>query len=74
MESRIGDLDEKCNEMMRLKFGRTVDLDKLETVGVNRNVEELKEKIRIYEGENAQDIQKWEVSRMGGLEDRRMDS
>ncbi|XP_030833850.1 cilia- and flagella-associated protein 44 isoform X2 [Strongylocentrotus purpuratus] len=60
MESRINELEEKSNEMMRLKFGRIVDLDKMETVGVNRNVEELKEKLRINEGGNAQEIQKWE--------------
>ncbi|XP_041471026.1 cilia- and flagella-associated protein 44-like [Lytechinus variegatus] len=60
MEARIDELEEKSNDMMRLKFGRIVDLDKMETVGVNRNVEELKEKIRINEGENAQEMQKWE--------------
>ncbi len=62
MEARITELQEKCDEMMRLKFGRIIDLEKLETVGVNRTVEELKEKLRLNEFTNADALQKWEVS------------
>ena len=62
MENRIEELQEKCNEMMRLKFGRIVDLEKLESVGVNRTVEELKERLRINEGDNAEELRKWDVS------------
>ncbi|XP_071842731.1 cilia- and flagella-associated protein 44-like isoform X2 [Apostichopus japonicus] len=58
MEQRIQDLEEQCNQAMRLKFGQIIDLDKLDTVGVNRNIEELKEKIRIGEIDNAKDLQK----------------
>ncbi|XP_022090775.1 cilia- and flagella-associated protein 44-like isoform X2 [Acanthaster planci] len=60
MESRITELEEKCNEMMRQKFGRIIDLEKLETVGVNRTVEELKEKLRLNELANANELQKWD--------------
>ncbi|XP_077985504.1 cilia- and flagella-associated protein 44-like isoform X2 [Glandiceps talaboti] len=58
METKIGELEEKCNEMMMLKFGRIVDLEKLETVGVNRNIEELKEKLRINEFAHAEELLK----------------
>ena len=61
MEARITELETKCDEMMRLKFGRIIDLEKLETVGVNRTVEELKEKLRLNEFTNADELQKWEV-------------
>ena len=62
MEARITELQEKCDEMMRLKFGRIIDLEKLETIGVNRTVEELKEKLKLNEFTNADELQKWEVS------------
>ena len=42
-EQRIGELEQKCKDMMMMKFGRMIDLEKLEGVTVNRNLEELKE-------------------------------
>ncbi|XP_048588414.1 cilia- and flagella-associated protein 44-like isoform X2 [Nematostella vectensis] len=60
MESRIDELEEKVRNMMMLKFGRLVDLEKLETVTVNRTVEELKEKLRQAESESARDVAKWD--------------
>jgi hypothetical protein len=48
--------------MMMLKFGRLVDLEKLENVTVNRTVEELKEKLRQEEVTAARDVAKWDVS------------
>lgn len=48
--------------MLMLKFGRLVDLEKLETVTVNRTLEELKEKLRQQESKSAAEIAKWNVS------------
>lgn len=48
--------------MLMLKFGRLVDLEKLENVTVNRTVEELKEKLRQQESKSAAEIAKWNVS------------
>ena len=48
--------------MLMLKFGRLVDLEKLETVTVNRTVEELKEKLRQQESKSAAEMAKWNVS------------
>lgn len=62
MEAKIDELDEKVKNMMMLKFGRLVDLEKLETVSVNRTVEELKEKLRQQEVKAAKDVAKWDVS------------
>jgi len=59
---QIGDLEEKVRNMLMLKFGRLVDLEKLETVTVNRTVEELKEKLRQQESKSAAEIAKWNVS------------
>lgn len=61
--SQIDELDEKVKNMMMLKFGRLVDLEKLETVSVNRTVEELKEKLRQQEVKAAKDVAKWDVSK-----------
>lgn len=49
--------------MQMLKFGRLVDFERLENVSVNRNAEELKERLRQQEFQNANEILKWEVSR-----------
>ena len=46
-----------------LKFGRLVDLEKLETVSVNRTAEELKERLRGAEATSATEIDAWDVSR-----------
>ena len=44
-----------------LKFGRLVDLEKLETVSVNRVAEELKEKLRKQEAGNLREMKHWDV-------------
>lgn len=48
---------------MMAKFGCIVDLEKLETITVNRNIEELKEKLRLTEITNSEEISDWIVSR-----------
>ena len=35
-EQKIGELEQKCKDMMMMKFGRMIDLEKLEGVTVNR--------------------------------------
>ena len=47
--------------MMIQKFGRIVDLEKLEQVTVNRNIEELKEKLRVNEALCTKEMLSWEV-------------
>ena len=45
----VSTLEEKCKEMMMLKFGRVVDLEQLENVTVNKLAEELQRKIKEQE-------------------------
>ncbi|KAF6034679.1 hypothetical protein EB796_007012 [Bugula neritina] len=59
-DSKIMELDSKCNQEMILKFGRIVDLEELEQVTVNRQVEELKEKLRNTEIRCSDELKKWE--------------
>ncbi|XP_074652110.1 cilia- and flagella-associated protein 44-like isoform X2 [Tubulanus polymorphus] len=68
-EQRISEMDEQCNHMMQQKFGRIVDLEKLEQVTVNRNLEELKERLRQKEADCANEIAKWE-DKIGVKKDR----
>ena len=55
-------MQEQCDKMMMQKFGRIVDLEILETVTVNRQLEELKEKLRLLELQCARETAKWDVS------------
>ena len=45
-----------------LKFGRLVDLEKLETISVNRVAEELKVKLQDENTKNSKEIREWDVS------------
>jgi hypothetical protein len=58
---QISELEEKVKNMQMLKFGRLVDLERLENVTVNRTAEELKERLRQQELQNANILAKWEV-------------
>jgi len=48
--------------MMVAKFGCIVDIEKLETVTVNRAIEELKEKLRMTEIQCSEEVVEWNVS------------
>lgn len=61
-EAKITDMEKDCEEMMVSKFGCVIDLEKLETVTVNRTIEELKEKLRLTEIQCSEEIVEWNVS------------
>lgn len=44
-QRKLEDLDRRAYEVQMLKFGKVIDLDKLERMGVNKNAEELREKL-----------------------------
>ena len=62
-DSKISEMEGRTNEMMIAKFGRIVDLEKLETITVNRQIEELKEKLRLTEIQCAEELEEWDVSK-----------
>ena len=47
--------------MMLLKFGREVDLNKLENISTNRIAEELKETISKKDSKYSRKLNEWEV-------------
>ncbi|KAK3770719.1 hypothetical protein RRG08_037905 [Elysia crispata] len=59
-EAQISDMEETCSEMMLAKFGCMVDLEKIETVTVNRAIEELKEKLRQTEIDCSMELQSYD--------------
>lgn len=59
--AKISEMEETCNKMMVQKFGQVVDLEKLEQVTVNRQIEELKEKMRVTEIECESVLHEWDV-------------
>ncbi|XP_067402528.1 LOW QUALITY PROTEIN: cilia- and flagella-associated protein 44 [Emydura macquarii macquarii] len=60
IEIRIERLEENCNQLMLMKFGRVVDLEALQTLSVNTNLEELKMRVMEKEHVQAQELKKWE--------------
>ena len=60
-EAQIKQMQDQCSKMMMQKYGRIVDLEILETVTVNRQLEELKEKLRLLELQCAHETAKWDV-------------
>lgn len=60
MAAKIKELADKVEQIQLLKFGRLVDLEKLETVSVNRAAEELKERLRVQEKESAKEVADWD--------------
>merc|ERR1719320_884466 len=58
IDERIKELAEKCQTLMKEKFGRVIDIDKLDNISINKPAEELKEKIRLTNIKNQNEIHK----------------
>ena len=61
MHHQVSELDTKAKEIMLLKFGRVVDLDRLEGLTVNRTVQELQERLRTMERKASRELAALEV-------------
>ncbi len=62
MDEYVEKLDELCNKMMRDKFGKLVDIERLELIAVNQQIEELKQRLSENEFEHERVMQDWLVS------------
>lgn len=58
---QVAELERRVNEMMLLKFGQVVDLDRLEGLGTNRIVEELRGKLSALEHRTSQELAELEA-------------
>ncbi|XP_039856211.1 cilia- and flagella-associated protein 44 isoform X2 [Simochromis diagramma] len=61
MASTIQTLEQQCNELMRTKFGRLVDLEALQMLSGNRRLEELKQEKLLKEAAYAKEIRQWDA-------------
>ncbi|KAF1377233.1 hypothetical protein PFLUV_G00198560 [Perca fluviatilis] len=61
MVAQIQVLEKVCNEQMRMKFGRPVNLEALQTLSGNRTMEELKQEKLVREAAYAKEIKQWDA-------------
>ena len=59
--AQVGELEGKANQAMILKFGRVVDLDRLEGLAVNHIVEQLRDKLKEFDCHAARETNTVEV-------------
>ncbi len=64
MDEYVEKLDALCNKMMTDKFGKLVDIERLEIIAVNQQIEELKQKLAENEFEHERVMQEWLVIKM----------
>jgi hypothetical protein len=63
MDEYVEKLDEVCNKMMVDRFGKLVDVEKLELIAVNQQIEELKQRLAENEFDHEKVMQDWLVSK-----------
>ncbi|AWP14907.1 putative cilia- and flagella-associated protein 44 [Scophthalmus maximus] len=61
MKTEIQELEEECNKLMLMKFGRVVDLKALLTLSGNRVLEELKQEKLLREAAYDKETKEWHV-------------
>lgn len=62
MDEYVSKLNGVCNKMMADKFGKQVDLEKLEMIMVNQQIEELKQRMMEDEDKHVVNMKGWQVS------------
>jgi len=58
---KIRELDARARDVQLLKFGQIIDLERIESVGVNKAAEELRERIKKVEATQEQALQGWQA-------------
>lgn len=58
--AEVADLQAKCTDVQVLKFGKEIDLEAIEKASVNKEADELKDKLEKHERERAQKIVQWD--------------
>jgi len=58
---QITKLQDECEKMMVDKFGRVVNLEELETMSVNQQLDDVKDRLTVAEEDRAADLQAWTV-------------
>jgi len=58
--AEVADLQAKCTDVQVLKFGKEIDLEAIEKASVNKEADELREKLEKSERERATKISQWD--------------
>lgn len=61
MDEYVEKLDEVCNKMMIDRFGKLIDIERLELIAVNQQIEELKQRLAENEFDHERIMQEWLV-------------
>jgi hypothetical protein len=62
-QSQLQEYEMRAHDVQMLKFGKVIDLEKLERMGVNKNADELREKIQKEDQRREKELEEVEVSR-----------
>ncbi len=61
-QQRQAELESRLYEVQMLKFGRTIDLERLEKLGFNKTADELRDKLMREDSKRTRQLDAWEVS------------
>ncbi|KAJ3347586.1 Cilia- and flagella-associated protein 44 [Entophlyctis luteolus] len=59
-QTKLSEFEGRAVDVQMLKFGQTIDLEKLEQMGINRNAEELQEKLQREDQKRLKEIETFE--------------
>ena len=60
-QSKLTELEGRLYQVQMLKFGRTIDLERLEKLGFNKTADELREKLLKEDAKRTKEMDLWEV-------------
>ncbi|KAJ3023852.1 Cilia- and flagella-associated protein 44 [Thoreauomyces humboldtii] len=60
-QAKLQELEARAVDVQMLKFGQTIDLEKLERMGVNKNADELREKLAKEDSKRLKEVESLQV-------------
>ncbi|KAJ3102122.1 Cilia- and flagella-associated protein 44 [Phlyctochytrium planicorne] len=57
---KLSELEMRATDVQMLKFGKIIDLEKLERMGVNKNADELREKLQKEDNKRSKEVEHFE--------------
>ncbi|KAI8853754.1 hypothetical protein BC829DRAFT_382054 [Chytridium lagenaria] len=58
---KLAELEMRATDVQMLKFGKIIDLEKLERMGVNKNADELREKLQKEDNRRSKEVEQYEA-------------
>ncbi|KAJ3210900.1 Cilia- and flagella-associated protein 44 [Dinochytrium kinnereticum] len=60
-QQKLSELEMRATDVQMLKFGKIIDLEKLERMGVNKNADELREKLQKEDNKRSKEVEVFEA-------------